>query len=96
MNDAEFKETLDHVINTFRKHLLQDRNSMGSYLKRLPTEKIGEWQGFKAECNGYNFYVRCKPQAGDYDCYCYCYDRELLEQAMSGQAETDDIEMGGM
>ena len=96
LNDAEFKETIDHVINTFRKHLLQDRNSMGSYLKRLPTEKIGEWQGFKAECNGYNFYVRCKPQAGDYDCYCYCYDRELLEQAMSGQAETYDIEMGGM
>ena len=28
------------------------------------------------------FFLRCAPQAGDYDCYCFCYDRELLEQAM--------------
>ena len=28
------------------------------------------------------FCLRCAPQAGDYDCYCYCYDRGLLEQAM--------------
>ena len=25
-----------------------------------------------------------------------CYDKELLEQAMSGQTESEDIDMGGM
>ena len=96
LNDAGFKETISHVVDIMRNHILRDRNSMGVYLKTLPTEQFGDWQGFKAECGGYDFYVRCKPQAGDYACYCYCYDKELLEQAMSGQDETDDIEMGGM
>ena len=96
LNDAGFKETISHVVDIMRNHIFRDRNSMGVYLKTLPTEQLGDWQGFKAECSGYDFYVRCKPQVGDYDCYCYCYDKDLLEQAMSGQDETDDIEMGGM
>lgn len=96
LNDAGFKETISHVVDIMRNHILRDRNCMGVYLKTLPTEQLDDWQGFKAECSGYDFYVRCKPQAGDYDCYCYCYDKELLEQAMSGQTEADDIEMGGM
>ena len=96
LNDAEFKGTIDHVVNAFRKHLLQSRSNMQSYLKKLPTEQLDEWQGFKAECNGYDFYIRCKPQAGDYDCYCYCYDRNLLEQAMAQGEDMSEEENIGM
>ena len=96
INDDEFSDTLDHIFRTMRKHIFRDRESMRVYLKNLPTGQLDESQGFKAECNGYDFYIRCNPNPGNYDCYCYCYEKELLEQAMSGQDESDDIEMGGM
>ena len=96
MNDAEFSDILDHLFRTMRKNIFKDRESMKEYLKKLPTEQIDDWQGFKAECGGYDFYLRCNTAKGNYDCYCYCYDKELLEQAMSKQNETEDIEIGGM
>ena len=96
MNDDEFSDTLDHIFRTMRKHIFKNRDSMKAYLKKLPTEQIDDWQGFKAECSGYDFYLRCNTAQGNYDCYCYCYDKELLEQAMSKQNETEDIEIGGM
>ena len=52
MNDAEFSDTLDHLFRTMRKHIFKDRDSMKAYLKKLPTEQIDDWQGFKAECSG--------------------------------------------
>ena len=42
------------------------------------------------------FCLRCAPQAGDYDCYCYCYDRNLLEQAMAQGEDMGEEENIGM
>ena len=45
------------------------------------------------EANGI-YYLRCKPQPGDYDCYCFCYEREMLEQAMAeDMTEEENIGM---
>ena len=50
----------------------------------------------KGQTNSHIFFLRCAPQAGDYDCYCYCYDRNLLEQAMAQGEDMGEEENIGM
>ena len=96
LNTQPFKETLDRVIDSFRKNLLKNREYMGVFLSQLPTIQLDSYQGFKAECDGYVFFIRCDPAPGTYNCFCYCYDKALLEQAMTEQENNNDIDIGGM
>ena len=50
----------------------------------------------KGQTNSHIFFLRCAPQAVDYDCYCYCYDRSLLEQAMAQGEDMGEEENIGM
>ena len=43
------------------------------------------------------YFLRCTPLRGDYDCYCYCYDKALFEEVLAEeQAQEPDMEMGVM
>lgn len=97
LNDAEFKEDLQTVIDGLRNNLLKDRSSMQAYCSANDALKLGESYGFKAETESHVFYLRCFPCTGNYDCYCYGYEKCLLEQAMTeGPSEDMNQEMGGI
>lgn len=98
MNDSGFKKDLGAVVNSLRNNLLSDREFMAALLRTMDSLDLGgRGKGLKVQTDRNVFYLRCLPQAGEYDCYCYCYDREMLEQAMSQNEMMDEeIELGGM
>ena len=101
LNDSQFKRDIDLVINTLRKDLLQSRSAMRKYIcehEGLPFPFDGcEGKGFKVETEANVFYLRCLPMQGNYDCYCYGYNKALLEQTLDVEQEPEEsVEMGGI
>ncbi|MBR1383745.1 MAG: hypothetical protein IJ555_08045 [Ruminococcus sp.] len=91
MNDGSFKRDLGRLIDSLRKTLLSDRSLMADFIRKTDSLDLGDrGNGFKVQTDDNVFFLRCLPRAGEYDCYCYCYDRRLLEQAMS-QTDSEDM-----
>ena len=90
----KFVGDLRDVIDELRHSFLRNRQAMQNFMSRNNGLLLGDRGiGVKAETDGYAYYFRCSPTSGDYDCYCYCYDKKLLEYAM---AEEENMEMGGI
>lgn len=73
LRTVKFANTLDNVINDLRKRgkLLYNRSAMYKNVQangNLTYVELGEFL----------FCFRSKPQVGGYDCYCYCFDKQLL------------------
>jgi hypothetical protein len=84
LNDDECRAEFNEITKELRNDLLKDRTAMGKYIRENPSLDLGSrGNGYKIQTDEHTYYLRCKPQAGDYDCYCFCYERELLEQAMA-------------
>jgi hypothetical protein len=95
LNDDEFRAEFNEVTKILRSDLLKDRSAMGKFISENPSLDLGSrGNGYKVQTDEHTYYLRCKPQPGDYDCYCFCYERELLEQALSEDiAEEEKIGM---
>ena len=85
----EFKAELDDVVNALRSDeygLLKNRSAMGRYAAKYPESHFqGNYcteYGFRAETEKYAFLIRCNPIQGDYNFYCYCYEKEWLDHHM--------------
>ena len=84
LNDDEFRAEFNELTKELRQGLLKDRTAMAKYISENPSLDLGSrGNGYKVQTNEHTYYLRCKPQPGDYDCYCFCYEREPLEQAMT-------------
>ena len=82
-NTPEFKAEIDEVVNELRETVLKDRATMRSYCAECGGE-LGESLGIKqygyvVDTEHYRYYLRCKPQEGDYDGYIWCFDRRVQE-----------------
>ena len=95
LNDEDFKAEFNEVTKILRSDLLKDRSAMDKFIREHPSLDLGSrGNGYKVQTDEHTYYLRCKPQAGDYDCYCFCYERELLERAMTeDMAEEEKIGM---
>ncbi len=89
-----FKRELDDVINTLRSGgpgLLENRAAMCRYAGRYPEsafDRSGHTiYGFRVETEQHAFLLRCDPSPGDYNFYCYCYVKELLDRHMEKAAQ---------
>ena len=80
LNDSAFKADLQEVVNELRKDgLLKNRREMQRFCDARQSLNLDESCGFSVETDSHLFLLRCRPERGNYDCYCYCYDkRELL------------------
>lgn len=80
LNDSAFKADLQEVVNELRKDgLLKNRREMQRFCDAHRSLNFDESCGFSVETDSHIFLLRCRPERGNYDCYCYCYDkRELL------------------
>lgn len=95
LNDEKFKAEFNELTKELRQGLLKDRTEMGKFIRENPSLDLGSrGNGYKVQTDEHTYYLRCKPQHGDYDCYCFCYERESLEQAMTeDMAEEEKIGM---
>lgn len=89
LNDSAFKAELQEVVNELRKEgLLKNRREMQRFCDAHQSLNLDESCGFSVETDSHLFLLRCRPERGNYDCYCYCYDkRELLLAQEQCQSE---------
>lgn len=80
LNDSAFKDELQEVVNELRRDgLLKNRREMQRFCDAHQSLNLDESCGFSVETDSHLFLLRCRPERGNYDCYCYCYNkRELL------------------
>ena len=95
LNDDEFRTEFNELTKELRQGMFKDRTAMAKYISENPSLNLGSrGNGYKVQTDEHTYYLRCKPQAGDYDCYCFCYEREPLEQAMTeDMAEEEKLGM---
>lgn len=85
----EFKQELDDVVNILRfdEHydgLLKNRNAMLNYCGGHADSGFrGNYStdyGFRADTENYAYLIRCNPNKGDYNFYCFCYQSSWLDK----------------
>lgn len=86
-----FKDELDKVINAMRFDgqygpVLAGRKEMRDYVHSHPDSAFeGNYTteyGFRVDTDDYAYLLRCNPQKGDYNFYCWCYESKWLDRHM--------------
>lgn len=95
LNDSAFKAELQEVVNELRKDgLLKNRREMQLFCDAHQSLNLDESCGFSVETDSHLFLLRCRPERGNYDCYCYCYDnRELLLAQEQREFEAQEMSL---
>lgn len=87
----EFKAELDQLINAcrFDKNcggILSSREQMKEYCRNHANAgfegNVCTEYGFRANTDHYSYMLRLNPSKGDYNLYCFCYQRESLDRHM--------------
>lgn len=84
----EFQSEFDEVINALReeKELLHNRYDMKTFARQYPDSAFegncGTEYGFRADTEKYAYLIRCNPVKGDYNFYCFCYEKKWLDRHM--------------
>ena len=94
LKTEDFKTEFDDVINALRFDenfggALKDRTSLAAYCRRSPESSFGEDGrefGFRTDTEQYSYLLRLNPNRGEYNLYCYCYQRKWLDRHLQ-QAE---------
>lgn len=84
LNTQEFKTVFDDVINSLRfSEILKSRADMSRFCAQHSEAGFdGSYTreyGFKIKTDKHIMLLRCNPTKGDYNVYCYCYEREPFE-----------------
>lgn len=87
LKTPEFSSELDDVINELRSNdcgLLKSRRSMAAFARKNPESSFkGAYTteyGFRVDTEKHSYLLRCNPTQGDYNFYCFCYQREWLDK----------------
>lgn len=85
----DFKAEFDSVVNALRFDaqyggLLANRRAMRDYGRSNPDcafpGNCGIEYGFRVDTEKYVYLLRCNPQKGDYNFYCWCYEEKWLDR----------------
>jgi hypothetical protein len=87
-NTDVFKAEMDLVINTMRfdDHyggFLQSRTSMSHYCAEQGSAFTGNYcieYGVRVDTAQFSFLFRCNPTKGDYNFYCWCFEKPWLDR----------------
>ena len=78
----EFKAEFDDVINGLRDgDVLSGRKAMSSYCYSTPDSSFNDDRnhyGIRLDTEKYSYLMRFNPNRGEYNLYCYCYQKEWL------------------
>ena len=94
LKTEDFKAEFDEAINALRFDenyggALKDRSALAAYCRRTPESSFGgdgREFGFRADTEHYSYMLRLNPNKGEYNLYCYCYQRKWLDRHLQ-QAE---------
>ena len=80
----DFKLELDDVINCLREDgdILSGRAAMDTYCRQTPQSQMAiepYYYGVRVDTEQYAYLLRLNPNEGDYNLYCYCYERQCLD-----------------
>lgn len=87
--NAAFIEEFDDVINALRGDpqfhgLLKSRDAMKKCCREQPeTSFEGNYcteYGFRIDTERFSYLLRCNPRSGDYEFYCFCYERRFFDR----------------
>lgn len=77
VNTNLFSEDLCRVVDTLRKNLLKNLSEMRKFISYNSAPKIGnDSYGYYVGTEQYEYYIRCIPVPGNYNCYIYCYAKQ--------------------
>jgi hypothetical protein len=86
LKTPEFASELDEIINELRSTdcgLLASRRSMMDFARQNPESSFkGAYTteyGFRVDTEKYAYLIRCNPTQGDYNFYCFCFQRKWLD-----------------
>lgn len=94
LKTEDFKTEFDAVINALRFDenyggILKDRSALSSYCREIPESSFGgdgREFGFRVDTKQYSYMLRLNPNRGEYNLYCYCYQKKWLDRHLQ-QAE---------
>lgn len=86
LKTEDFKTEFDAVINALRFDenyggILKDRSALSSYCHEIPESSFGgdgREFGFRVDTKQYSYMLRLNPNRGEYNLYCYCYQKNGL------------------
>lgn len=83
--DEAFSEDANRVLAYLKKDLLKDRASMARFMDSHPTVVLEPYPmrslGYAISTEGFDYYIRCCSNRGEYNFYIFCYRREEEERA---------------
>ncbi len=85
LKTPDFKLEFDEVISSLRKEgdILSGRAAMGKYCRKTPQSKMAiepYFYGVRVDTEEYAYLLRLNSNKGDYNLYCYCYERKWLDR----------------
>lgn len=83
LKSQAFKYEIDAVINALRSNgFLACRDAMVKYCYSHPVAGYGnDWEwGVRVDTESYAYLMRLNPHKGEYNLYCYCYERDRLDR----------------
>lgn len=85
LKTPEFAADLDFIINEFRGKdcMFQDRDKLKSFCNMHPEWKMvsdRDYYGVRVDTTNYSYMLRFTPRQGDYNIYCHCYKKEMLDK----------------
>lgn len=97
---SEFAKELDTVINALRfdekyNGILKDIDSLARYCwshKDTAYEDGRNNYGVRIDTDKYSYLMRLIPTRGDYNVYCYCYQKELLNEHLLNAEKVANVD----
>lgn len=84
LKTPEFKQEFDDVINSLREEgdILHSRKDLSRYCNDTPQSQMTiepYFYGVRVDTEQYSYLLRLNPNKGDYNLYCYCYQKKWLD-----------------
>lgn len=93
----DFKKEFDLVINSYRfgdGEFLSGRSTMSKFCYEHPESSYEDDRnhyGVRVDTERYSYLMRLNPNRGEYNLYCYCYQKEWLNSHLKMPSVVSDL-----
>ena len=98
MKTQKFKTEFDEFINSLRFDeqycgILKDRSALAEYCHDKQVAILDDKRsfGFRADAGEYSYMLRLNPNKGEYNLYCYAYERQALDSHLQRSREKAEM-----
>ena len=85
----EFKEKFQLFVDELRRGCMADREALVHFLYSNIYDAVDDRSGYerwyyRVDDGEYSYMLRLVPTNGDYNMYCYCYVKDMLDKSLEG------------